>query len=220
VKQLQQNGLQKQVKLALASWRNSKSRIDVACSLPSKIMSTSVVQSNVENQIISWWMRPLDKTYLWAGYAAAACICLILFVTITQISSRYLGINFRGLSSYAGYLMAASTYLGLAHALSRGSHIRIETISKLFGSARIYIDLFAFATGLVISLWFAWYSCNMVYTTYVLQDVSTDLDATPLWIPQLAMAIGSVLFAVAMADNFLTLLLTRQYRFQPSVQTV
>jgi TRAP-type C4-dicarboxylate transport system permease small subunit len=179
-------------------------------------MSTSVVQANSENQ----WMRLLDKAYLWAGYAAAACICLVLLVTITQIATRYLGNNVRGLSSYAGYLMAASTYLGLAHALSRGSHIRIETISKLFGSRRIYIDLFAFATGSVIACWFAWYSCNMVYTTFVLQDISTDQDETPLWIPQATMAIGTVLFAIAMIDNFLSLLITRKYRFQPSVQTV
>jgi TRAP-type C4-dicarboxylate transport system permease small subunit len=180
------------------------------------MMSTSVVQANSENQ----WMRLLDKAYLWAGYAAAACICLVLLVTITQIATRYLGINVRGLSSYAGYLMAASTYLGLAHALSRGSHIRIETISKLFGSRRIYIDLFAFATGAVIACWFAWYCCNMVYTTFVLQDISTDQDETPLWIPQATMAIGTVLFAIAMIDNFLSLLITRKYRFQPSVQTV
>ncbi len=164
--------------------------------------------------------RVLDRCYLWAGYASAFCMCLILVVTVLQIATRYLNINLSGLSSYAGYLMAASTYLGLAYALSRGSHIRIETISKLSGSGRIYFDLFAFATGTVIASWFAWYSCNMVWTTFRLHDMSTDLDATPLWIPQAAMALGTVLFAVAMADNFFTLLLTRKYRFQPSVQTV
>jgi TRAP-type C4-dicarboxylate transport system permease small subunit len=183
-------------------------------------MSTSVAQVHIENQIPGSWVVLLNKIYLWAGYAAAACICLILFVTIAQISTRYLGISVRGLSSYAGYLMAASTYFGLAHALSRGSHIRIETVSKLFGSMRIFVDLFAFAVGLVIASWFAWYCCNMVYTTFMLEDISTDLDATPLWIPQSSMAIGSVLLAIAMADNFLTLLLTRKYRFQTSVQTV
>ncbi len=186
-------------------------------------MSTSMPQVAAESRLFGSLRRCsylLDKAYLWAGYAGAFCICLILCVTLTQIATRYLGVNVPGLSSYAGYLMAASTYLGLAHALSRGSHIRIETISKLFGSRRIYFDFFAFATGAVIASWFAWYSCNMVYTSFILQDVSTDLDATPLWIPQSTMAFGSVLFAIAMIDNFLTLLLTRKYRFQPSVQTV
>ena len=186
-------------------------------------MSAFVPHHKVESQVLGSSMvllRFLDKAYLWAGYAAASCLCLILVVTLTQIVTRYLGIEMRGLSSYAGYLMAASTFLGLAHALSRGAHIRIETISKLFGTGQIYIDLFAFATGAVIASWFAFYCCNMVYTTFVLQDVSTDLDATPLWIPQATMAFGTALFAIAMIDNFLTLLLTRKYRFQPSVQSV
>ena len=186
-------------------------------------MSTSIPQARVEKQLLGFFSKAvvwLDRAYLWAGYAAAASICFILVVTIAQILTRYLGINLRGLSSYAGYLMASSTFLGLAHALSRGSHIRIETISKLFGARQIYIDLVAFAIGTAIACWFAFYCCNMVYTTFVLQDVSTDLDATPLWIPQSTMAIGSVLFATAMADNFLTLLLTRKYRFLPSVQSV
>jgi TRAP-type C4-dicarboxylate transport system permease small subunit len=194
--------------------------ISQAIMLPEKLMTTSILQDRFESSPNVSWLRWLDRMYLWAGYAAACCICMVLVVTIAQIATRYLSVNLRGLSSYAGYLMAASTYLGLAHALSRGSHIRIETISKLFGSRRIYVDLFAFATGAIIASWFAWYCCNMVYTTFVLEDVSTDLDATPLWIPQSTMAIGSVLFALAMSDNFLTLLLTRKYRFLPSVQTV
>lgn len=191
--------------------------------LTERTMSASTTQYNAESRMPGFWPRctqVLDKAYLWAGYASAACISLILVATITQIVTRYLGINVKGISSYAGYLMAASTFLGLAHALSRGSHIRIETISKLLGSRRVYLDLFAFGTGTVIAMWFAWYSGNMVYTTFALNDVSTYLDATPLWIPQATMAIGTVLFAIAMADNFLTLLLTRQYRFQPSIQSL
>ncbi len=186
-------------------------------------MSATIIRDNIDRPDFGLWSRCsrlLDNAYLWAGYASAVCTCLILVVTISQIATRYLGINVPGLSSYAGYLMAASTFLGLAYALTRGSHIRIETISKLFGDRRVYVDLFAFAVGSAIASWFAWYSCNMVHTTFKLHDISTDLDATPLWIPQATMAIGTVLFAIAMIDNFLTLLLKRQYRFQPSAQTV
>jgi TRAP-type C4-dicarboxylate transport system permease small subunit len=160
-------------------------------------MSATLTERRKDDRPLGFWQQLsqlLDKVYLWAGYASAACICLILLVTLSQIATRYLGINLPGISTYAGYLMAASTFLGLAHALTQGSHIRIETISKLFGNGRVYFDLFAFAVGSIITGWFAWYSCNMVHTTFVLQDVSTD--------------------------NFLTLLLTRRYRFHASVQTV
>lgn len=164
--------------------------------------------------------RILDRLYLWAGYGAAACIFMILIITALQMVTRYLGISVNGLTSYAGYMMAASTFLGLAYALTQGSHIRIETISKLLGPARRYVDLFAFAVGISVACWFAWFSCNMAFTSYAIGEMSTDVDATQLWIPQLTMAFGTVLFAVAMIDNFLTLLLTGKYLIRSNIQTL
>jgi len=164
--------------------------------------------------------RVLDGLYAVGGYASAACIALILLTTLVQIGARAAGITVLGLTSYAGYLMAASTFLGLAFALNSGSHIRIETIGKLLGKNRFWLDLFAFAVASAVAVWFAWYSCSMVYWTYVLNDISSELDATPLWVPQSTMAMGTVLFAIAMIDNFLTLLLTGQHRIVASSEAV
>lgn len=164
--------------------------------------------------------RVLDATYAAGGYAAAACILLILLTTLVQIGARSAGITVLGLTSYAGYLMAASTFLGLAHALNAGSHIRIETIGKLLGKNRYWLDLVAFAIGSAVAVWFAWHSCNMVYLTYVLNDISSELDATPLWIPQATMAVGTVVFAIAMLDNVLNLLLTGHHRIQANSEAL
>ncbi len=184
-------------------------------------MTTTTVKSELErgrSSTAGAFRRLLDRLYLWAGYAAAACIFMILMTTAVQMVTRYLGVSVNGLTSYAGYLMAASTFLGLAHALTQGSHIRIETISKLLGSARRYLDLFAFAVGVIVACWFAWFACNMAYTSYAIGEMSTDLDATHLWMPQSTMAFGTVLFAICMTDNFLTLLLTGKYLIRASVQ--
>jgi TRAP-type C4-dicarboxylate transport system permease small subunit len=35
----------------------------------------------------------------------------------------------------------------------------------------------------------------------VFNDISTGNDATPLWIPQIAMAVGTVLLAIAFVDE-------------------
>jgi len=163
--------------------------------------------------------RILDRTYLYCGYAAATCLFLILIIIVAQIAIRYSGNNLSGLQTYAGYMMAASTFLGLPYALVTGAHIRIETISKFAGRWRRPLDLVAFFLASIVAVWFAYYACNMLITTWQLNDISTDLDATPLWIPQSTMAIGSVLFAVAMTDNFITLLLTGKYRVQASFQS-
>ena len=36
----------------------------------------------------------------------------------------------------------------------------------------------------------------------MLNDISTGNDATPLWLPQLGMAVGAVVFAIAAVDEF------------------
>jgi TRAP-type C4-dicarboxylate transport system permease small subunit len=41
---------------------------------------------------------------------------------------------------------------------------------------------------------------RLAWQSYTLHDISTGSDATPLWIPQLAMAAGAVVFAIAFID--------------------
>ena len=49
----------------------------------------------------------------------------------------------------------------------------------------------------------ALYSCRLVWQSRAFNDISTGNDATPLWIPQLSMAIGSVILLVAFLDELL-----------------
>jgi hypothetical protein len=60
----------------------------------------------------------------------------------------------------------------------------------------------------------------MVYWSYVLGDVSQGLDATPIWIPQLSMAFGMSLLAVAVADHGLRLIATGEHGIQASPDAV
>ena len=74
----------------------------------------------------------------------------------------------------------------------------------------------AFGISALIAAWFAFYSCKMVYVSWLFGDLSTGLDATPLWIPQTSMAIGTVVFAVAILDQFLQLLFTGAHSVKQS----
>jgi TRAP-type C4-dicarboxylate transport system permease small subunit len=120
----------------------------------------------------------------------------------------------RGLSDYAGYFMAASAFLAFPLALNRGAHVRVEIALGFLGSHRRRGELVAFGVSGLVAGWFAFYSCKMVYWSWKFGDLSTGLDATPLWIPQITMAFGAVLFAVAIADQFLQLLVTGAHSIQ------
>ncbi len=57
------------------------------------------------------------------------------------------------------------------------------------------------ASAALLALLFAWYSMRLAWQSYDYHDISTGNDATPLWLPQLAMALGTVVFALAMLDE-------------------
>ena len=49
-----------------------------------------------------------------------------------------------------------------------------------------------------------------------LNDISQGLDATPIWIPQLSMAIGLTVLALCVVDHSLRLILTGDHRLPAS----
>ncbi len=48
---------------------------------------------------------------------------------------------------------------------------------------------------------FAYYSIRLAFQSWQFNDISTGNDATPLWIPQLAMAAGTLVLLIAIADE-------------------
>jgi TRAP-type C4-dicarboxylate transport system permease small subunit len=151
--------------------------------------------------------RALDLLYDLAGWLAAVFMVAILVIIVAQIGARLLSIKFPGGTDYAGYCMAAASFLALAHTFRRGAHIRVELLLQhLAEPARRRVELAVLAVGSALSWYFAWYAIRGVRFSWMLGDVSQGQDATPLWIPQSAMAVGVVLLAIAMTDQLLRVL--------------
>lgn len=131
----------------------------------------------------------------------------ILLIILAQIGARALAIKFPGGTDYAGYCMAAASFLALAHTFRRGGHIRVELLlQRLAAPARRRAELAVLAVGSALAWYFAWYAIRGVRFSWLLEDVSQGQDATPLWIPQSAMALGVTLLALAMTDQLVHVL--------------
>ena len=144
----------------------------------------------------------LDRLYMAAAALAAAFMVGLLLMVLLSIVGRQFQFHVPGTDAYAGYLMAGSGFLALAHTLKRGEHIRVTLlINALSGKARRGLELWALFAACLLSLLFAVYSCRLAWQSRAFHDVSTGNDATPLWIPQLAMAAGSVILAIAFIDE-------------------
>ena len=147
--------------------------------------------------------RLLDGLYDGAAALAALCMVALLAMVMLGIVSRLLHFHVPGTDAYAGYLMAASGFLALAHTLKRGEHIRVTLLlSALRGRAKHRLELFALAAAVLLAGLLAAYSLRLVWQSHAFNDISTGNDATPLWLPQLAMAAGTLVLLVAFVDEW------------------
>ncbi|TFZ00307.1 TRAP transporter small permease [Ramlibacter humi] len=145
----------------------------------------------------------LDFIYDAAAWLAALAMVGVLLMVLLSIVSRQLQFHVAGTDAYAGYAMAAAGFLALAHTLKRNEHIRVTLIlARLQGGARRGLEIWALTAAVLLAALFAFYSVRLAVVSYQLNDVSTSNDATPLWIPQLAMAIGTLVLLLAFVDEW------------------
>ncbi len=151
--------------------------------------------------------RALDTLYLTGGIIAAGFMVAILCIIVGQMVTRWAGIAFPGSTDYAGYCMAAASFLAFPYALNAGSHIRVTLVLNRLGNFRRVGEIWCMAIGTALAGYLAWYAVRAVYWSHFLGDISQGQDELPLWIPQLSMAAGSILLAIAFLDNLVSLII-------------
>ena len=160
--------------------------------------------------------RALDTVYDGAAYVAALFMVGTLVMVVIGIAERYLDFHLPGTDSYAGYCMAAAGFLALAHTFKRGEHIRVTLLLERAGRARRGLEIWALAVGTLLAALFACYSVRLAWQSWDFHDVSTGNDATPLWIPQITMALGTIVLLVAFIDELALELSGRRLPAKPA----
>ena len=151
--------------------------------------------------------RALDRVYGAAAWMAALFMIGTLVMILLSIGGRLLNFHVRGTDAYAGYSMAAAAFLALAHTFKRGEHIRVTLLLDHAGrGGRHILELWSHVAGLFCAAVLALFFKRLVWQSLQFKDISQGTEATPLWIPQLGMAIGSVIFTVAVAEELIATL--------------
>ncbi|WP_299881152.1 TRAP transporter small permease [uncultured Sulfitobacter sp.] len=155
----------------------------------------------------------LDFLYALAGVLAALCLIAILSLIVAQMVARWTGEIFPGAPNYAGYAMAAASFLAFANALNRGAHIRVSILLNAVpaGPKRL-LEIWCFGLAAAIAWYFTYYAYWFVYWSWKFKEVSQGQDAIHLWIPQSVMVFGGGLLALALTDNLLHVLFKGDHR--------
>ena len=160
----------------------------------------------------------LDSLYLGAAWLAALFMIGVLVMVLLSMLGRMLQFYVPGTDAYAGYAMAGAGFLALAHTLKSGEHIRVTLIiGKLTGGARRGLELWSLTVAVLLAGLLAVYAWRLAWQSHEFHDISTSADATPLWIPQILMAVGTTVMLIAFIDEWVLELLRK--RSHNSVET-
>ena len=145
----------------------------------------------------------LDALYLGSAWLAALFMIGVLVMVLLSIVGRLLHFHVPGTDAYAGYAMAGAGFLALAHTLKSGEHIRVTLIiGQLRGGARRGLELWSLSAAVLLSALLAVYAWRLAWQSHVYHDISTASDATPLWVPQILMGLGTTVLLIAFVDEW------------------
>ncbi len=144
----------------------------------------------------------MNKIYTGAGLLAGICIMLITLMILSQIVGRWFGIIIPSTEDFSGYLLAAATFLALAYTFRHGGHIRVTLLIHRFSKGlqqKLLVMVLILFT--LMMAWGAYQLSYLVYESWSFDELSQGYIAVPLWIPQLPMALGAILFFIALVDD-------------------
>ena len=149
--------------------------------------------------------RVLDGLYLCSGYLAAFCLVSIAITIVLQVVGRFVGLTIDSTES-AGFFLAGSTFLGLAHTFRHGEHIRVTLLTRLAsGQIARWLNLWIVSVSIVLLVYMTYWAFDLVYFSYKFSDISPGLLAIPFWIPRSVMAIGLLMLTIALIDEFVSI---------------
>ena len=149
--------------------------------------------------------------YRLSGYIASVFLVLVAAFILTGIASRIFGFYIRGLAEYSGYCMAASSFLALAYTFGEKGHIRITLfLEKANENIKRFLEIWCLAISTFFSGFLSYYFIKMLIISFDFKERSEGADEIYIWIPQLGVAIGSLIFFICILHNFISFILNKK----------
>ena len=157
--------------------------------------------------------KTLNKVYKFSGYIAAFFLILVAVFILIGISSRIFGFYIRGLAEYSGYCMASASFFALAFTFIEGGHIRITLfLEKFSGIKKWLVEIWCLGIASFFSGYLAFYFIKMLVISYKFQERSEGADEILIWIPQSAVALGSIIFFICVFHHLINSILGKKIK--------
>ncbi|HCY85757.1 MAG TPA: hypothetical protein DHV36_11535 [Desulfobacteraceae bacterium] len=131
------------------------------------------------------------------GIIASICMILVTGIILFEVVMRYC---FNAPTVWVGemsiYLCMGIGFFSLAHGLKNNSHFSITLLTdRLTPKRRIQLKMVTDLVGALYSTTFIFKGIELARFAYEIEDVSSGMMATPLWIPWSFVPVGGALLA-------------------------
>lgn len=148
----------------------------------------------------------LNAIYRLSGGLAASFLAAIGVSVVIQVVARQMGYPLDA-TEFAGFCLAASTFLALGYSLRHGAHVRVSLVLEFLPAwLKRGVEAWVCLCSLVVLSWLTWQAAIFTWQGYLFNEVSPGLMAIPLWIPQSGMVLGLGIIALAALDDLIAIL--------------
>jgi TRAP-type C4-dicarboxylate transport system permease small subunit len=151
--------------------------------------------------------RILDAAYAAAAGLAALCLLLIFAVMMAQMALRQFGLQLPAADDVSAYLCVSTTFFALVATFKRGELIRVGmALDRLGAGARRVAEIAALALAAAMVGYVVFWTAQDALFSWEIEEMAQGTVAIPIWVPKLAMPIGSGLLLVAVLDELVAVL--------------
>ncbi len=142
------------------------------------------------------------------GVLASVCMILITGLILVEILLRAIWHRSTMIADeYSAYFFVGLVLLGLAQTLRDRAHIRITLLlGVLTGKIRTAVECLACLSAAVLTGYAFYHAVIMVRDTRALGMQADSISETPVWIPQLVIPVGLLLFLLQILAGLLRIL--------------
>ncbi|MCY4541820.1 MAG: TRAP transporter small permease [Rhodobacteraceae bacterium] len=144
----------------------------------------------------------LDTLYVAGAFIGAAFIVGIGLLITAQVIGREIGTQVKGADDLTAWSVVAAGFMPLAYTYRMNGQIRVTLLIERFsGAVRRTMELLVLATAMFFVGFLTYSAFDMVWDSLRFGDLSNGLIVIPLWIPQLSIGLGTLLFLIAIMDD-------------------
>lgn len=126
---------------------------------------------------------------------------------LAQALGREVGVLVRGADDIVSWLCAAAAFFALGHTFRHGELVRVGLWLDMLGPrARRGMELFSLTVAAVFVGFMLWSATRFVYESWAFNEVAQGLIRLPIWIPQMSLVLGVLIFFVAILDELFSVL--------------